>query len=258
MMRAIDPIFVAPRVVQRDWGRTDLGEWLQGSKSFVGPVAEAWTMDSANASDAGPLGRSIARQSAGMLGDLGRAPPKVRLVFPGEQTSIRSTSPISFWTVLEPGEAAHADPYGVFHRPGDRMRAYEGAAVSLAPGSVALEVSSSFLPANDADPAPQLIRLPPVSMRMRATLFREAGLSVETWRLPEWSRIVPDGETCHVLVALGTDVRVDGRALPSGWVCFHPSLRKAGRPHSGEAGGEASSSLSRSGANLDLAPYART
>jgi len=26
-MRKIDPIFVTPRIVQRDWGRDDLGEW---------------------------------------------------------------------------------------------------------------------------------------------------------------------------------------------------------------------------------------
>jgi hypothetical protein len=227
MMRAINPIFVAPRLVPRDWGRTDLGEWFQGDKSLAGPVAEAWIVDPANASDAGPLGRSIARQSAGMLGDLGRAPPKVRLVFPGEPMSIRSTSPISFWTVLEPGVESVSGLHGIFHRPGDRMRAYEGAAVSLAAGSVALEVSSSFLPTNEADPAPQLIRLPPVSMRMRATQFREAGLSVETWLLPEWSRIVPDGETCHVLVPLGADIRVDGRAVPPGESVFVPAC---GRP----------------------------
>jgi hypothetical protein len=225
-MRAIDPIFVAPRLVQRDWGRTDLGEWVQNPPAEVS-IAEAWALDPANTSEAGPLGRRIARQSTGMLGDLGRAPPKVRLVFPAGQTSIRSTSPISFWTVLKPGVASDALDPGVAHRPGERIRAYEGAEVTFAAGSVALEVSSAFLPHNEMDAGPQLIRLPPVSSRTRATLFRDAGLSVETWLLPEWSRLVPDGGTCHVLVAIGPDIRIDGRALHPGAAVFVPAW---GRP----------------------------
>jgi hypothetical protein len=223
-MRAIDPIFVTPRHVSRHWGRTDLGEWARfGQATDV--VAEAWVLDPANPTGMGPLGRCISRQTAGLLGDLGRAPPRIRLVFPGEETKVRPTSPLSFWTILEPGVASLAA--GLSHRTGERIRAYEGAAVSLAPGSVALEVSSSFLPTNDAEGYPQLIHLPPVSTRARATLFREPGLSVETWSLPDWSRVVPDGETCHVLVALAQDIRVDGRALYPGEAVVIPAW---GRP----------------------------
>jgi len=224
-MTTVDPIFVAPRLVQRDWGRVDLGDWLSNGQAPDKPVAEAWLLDPANATDAGPLGRRIARQPSGVLGDLGRAPPRIRLVFPGRQTTLKSSSPMSFWTVLEPGVTACAD--GLRHRTGERIRTYEGADVTFAEGSVALEVSSSFLPTNDADPIPQIIRLPPVSARARATLFRDNGLSVESWVLPEWSRIVPDGETCHALAAIGAGVRIDGRTLLPGEAVLVPAQ---GRP----------------------------
>jgi hypothetical protein len=221
-MRAINPIFVRPRLVERAWGRADRGDWLKGASVPGARVAEAWVMDAANATDAGPLGRRLSHQASAMLGDLGRAPPKLRLVFPGTATEVRSISPLSLWTILEPGagQFAYAD---VAHRPGERIRAYEGANLSLAEGSVALEVSCTFLPDNDTDAGPQLIRLPPVSSRTRATLFRDTGLSVETWQLPEWSRVVPDGETCHVLVALGQGIRVDGRELQPGEAVFVPA-----------------------------------
>jgi hypothetical protein len=224
-MNTVDPIFVTPRPVQRHWGRVDLGDWTGKRRTPDAPVAEAWLLDPANSTDAGPLGRRITRQSTSVLGDLGRVPPRIRLVFPGKTMTLKSASPMSFWTVLEPGVASLAD--GMQHRTGERIRAYEGADVTFAEGSVALEVSASFLPTNDADPRPQIIRLPPVSVRARATLFRENGLSVETWLLPEWSRIVPDGETCHVLVPLGAGVRIDGRTLLSGEAVLVPAH---GRP----------------------------
>lgn len=224
-MQAVDPIFVAPRLVQRDWGRTDIGGWL-GTRPAE-PVAEAWVIDSANATDAGPFGRRIARLPGGVLGDLGRAPPRLRMVFPGRDTTIKSTSPLSFWTILEPGVASLARPHGLFHRTGERLRAYEGAEIALAEGAVAVEVSASFLGTNEADTGPHLVRLPPVSTRMRATLFRDSCLSVETWSLPEWSRIVPDGETCHVMMALDPGIAVDGRPLKPGEAVLAPAC---GRP----------------------------
>ena len=73
-MPAADPIFVAPRLVQRDWGRTDLGQWLRKVQRPDDTVAEAWLLDSANVTDAGPLGRRISRQPTEILGDVGRAP----------------------------------------------------------------------------------------------------------------------------------------------------------------------------------------
>ena len=223
-MRAIDPIFVTPRFVERDWGRSDIGEWGPAS---AGQIGEAWLHDVANLTDQGPLGRKLAATSRGMLGDLGRAPPKVRMVFPGRAMSIKSTGPVSLWTLLEPGYVSYIDDETAFHRPGERMRAYEGAAVTLAAGSVALEISSTFLPTNDGLDGPLVARLPPVSSRTRATLFRDPSLSVESWLLPEWSRVVPDGETCHVLTAMTSGVTVDGRRLSPGQTVFIPAW---GRP----------------------------
>lgn len=224
-MSTIDPIFVAPRFEQRDWGRVDLGGWLGKNQTSDAPVAEAWLLDPANTTESGPLGQCIARQAAGLLGDLGRAPPKIRLVFPGRQMRIQSSSPMSFWTVLEPGVSHLAG--GVRRRTGERIRTYEGADVSFAEGSVALEVSASFLPTNEADPDPAVIRIPPVSTRSRATLFRESGLSVERWILPDLSRIVPDGETCHALVALTGGVRIDGRTLRPGEAVLAPACGRS-------------------------------
>jgi hypothetical protein len=169
-------------------------------------------------------------------------------VFPGKSTRVKSTSPLSLWTILEPGVASFANPEETVHRTGDRIRAYEGAEVALAAGSVALEVSSSFLPANDSEDQPQLVRLPPVSARTRATLFRDTALSVETWLLPEWSRVVPDGETCHVLMALAPGVRVDGRNLELGAAVFVPAC---GRPFDISAAGRGAKLLA---AYPDLAP----
>jgi hypothetical protein len=220
-MRAIDPIFVTPRFVHRDWGRCDVGEW--GPSNSIEPIAEAWLHDVANATEEGPLGRKLAANSQGMLGDLGRAPPKVRMVFPGKTMSIQSTAPVSLWTVLEPGNPSLADDDATFHRLGERIRAYEGASVTFSAGSVALEISSAFLPTNDGVEGPLVIRLPPVWARWRATLFRDVSFSVESWMLPERSHIVPDGQTCHVLTAVTPGVNVDGRRLPPGQTVFVPA-----------------------------------
>lgn len=227
-MQGNDPMFLAPRLVQRDWGRTDLGEWMQQHRRPDNQATgEAWVVSPGSETEDGPLGKLVAQQTASMLGDLGRAPPGIRLVFPGQTIDVQSTSPVSFWTILDPGANALAKPAAITHRAGERIRTYEGASVQLAAGSVALEVSSSFLPTNEADPSPQITRLPPVSWRTRATLLREPGLSVETWLLPEWSRLAPDGETCHVLVALSPGVHMHGRILRQGDAVFVPAC---GRP----------------------------
>lgn len=224
-MRAIDPIFVKPRSIQREWGRIDPGEVWRAIRGAE-PTGEAWVHDAANSTDGGPLGRRLAANVPEMLGDLGRAPPKLRLVFPKHNIALQSTAPVSFWTIIEPGEgppeANHAS-----HRVGARIRAYEGAEIALAAGCVALEVSAAFQPNNEGDGEPSLICLPPVSNRIRATLFREASLSVETWNLPERSRLVPDGETCHVIMPLTQGVAIDGRGIHPGESVFLPAW---GRP----------------------------
>jgi len=222
-MRKFDPIFVTPRVVRRDWGRDDLGDWGRLAPIADGPVGEVWLQDAANATDNGPLGRRLSSNCAEMFGDLGRAPPRMRLVFPAYDAEIPSTAPLSFWTLLEPGYGAGS----ATRRSGERIRAYEGAAVALPAGSVALEVSSAFQPDNDFVDEPCLIRLPPVSKRTRATLAREDALSVEMWTLPERSRLSPDGETCHVIMALTPGVVLDGRQLKMGEAAFIPAHGRA-------------------------------
>lgn len=224
-MHPVDPIFVSPRCVERDWGRHDLGEWRKHAAPESGPIGEIWILDPANRTDDGPLGRRLTRDTSDMLGDLGRAPPKLRLVFPGRPAPIKSSAPISLWQILEAGEPAiigNTDDC-VPYRPGDRIRAYEGAMVSLAPGSVALETSSSFLPNNSPTAKPSIVRLPAVSARTRATLLRDAALSVEIWTLPALSQIEPDGETCHVLTALTSGVAVDGKELRRGEAVLVPA-----------------------------------
>jgi hypothetical protein len=218
-MRRIDPIFVTPRSVERDWGRSDLGDWSRLAPAREGSVGEIWLHDAANPAAGRTLGRLLASSSHAMLGDLGRAPPRIRLVVPAVDIAIPSTAPFSFWTLLEPGSP--------LRRTGERIRAYEGADVQLAGGCVALEVSSAFQPSNDGEDAPSLIRLPPVSRRTRATLAREDALSVEMWTLPPSSRLTPDGETCHVVVALTPGVAIDDRRLRQGEAVFLPGWGRA-------------------------------
>jgi hypothetical protein len=215
-MRALDPIFVVPRYVARDWGRKDLGEWAGSSANGQDICGEAWVHDPLNDAAGERLGRRLAQDAVGMLGDLGRAPARMRLVFPGRPIIAQSSGPTSFWTILEPG-------YATSHRAGERIRAYEGAGVPLAPGSVALEVSACFQPRNDQEEGPSLIRLPPVSRRRRATLFRDEALSVEMWRLPPHSLLCPDGETCHVVMSMTPGIAIDGRDLPRGQCLFVPA-----------------------------------
>ncbi len=212
-MRKIDPIFVTPRVVQRDWGRGDLGEWSRLAYNTSGPVGEILMSDVGMGFSGGAPGQS--RDSQLVLGDLGRAPPQFRLVFPGRDVTLPSTAPVSFWTLLEPGSP--------LRRGGERIRAYEGAEVPLPGGSVALEVSAAFLPRNQLEEAASMIRLPPVSRRIRATLAREDALSVEMWTLPPSSQLTPDGETCHVLVPLSRGIVLDDRPLKPGEAVLLPA-----------------------------------
>lgn len=221
-MQKLDPIFIAPRLVEGGWGRSNLGMWLQPNRDSA-TVAEAWLCHPANLTDSGPLGHRLTRQNTPMVGDVGRAPPMLRMVFPGCATTLQPSSPLSFWSVLDPGKATEPLPY----KAGDRICAYEGAGVALAAGSVALEVSSTFQPINEHENSPSLITLPPASQRTRATLFRDAALSVERWRLPTWSKLVPDGDCCHVLVALTRGVQVDGRRMQPGEAVFVPAIGRA-------------------------------
>lgn len=222
-MPKLDPIFVMPRSVLCEWGRDDLGAWSPLARKAQAPVGEIWLQHAANATDAGVLGRQLSANGRAMFGDVGRAPPRLRLVFPGRGVEIPSTAPLSVWTMLEPG--CQTGP--LKRRRGERVRAYEGAVVRLPAGSVALEVSSAFQPRNEFADEPSLSHLPPVSKRTRATLMREDALSVEKWTLPERSWLSPDGETCHVIMALASGIALDGRQLRMGETAFIPAHGRA-------------------------------
>lgn len=107
---------------------------------------------------------------------------------------------MSFCRILKAGRAI--TQHGGWPQKGERIRCYEGADIALDAGSVALEVSSRFMPANEIGSEANMMRLSAVSACLRATLMREIGLSVETWSLSEWSRLMPDGKECHVLFGL--------------------------------------------------------
>lgn len=222
-MREIDPIYVSQRPVQCEWGRDDLGEWGRLAPLVKGPVGEIWLHPGGNESNVEALGNRLSAGGVEIFGDIGRAPPRMRLVFPGGDVDIASTAPLSLWTILEPGSDDRPDRW----RRGERVRAYEGAAVRLPAGSVALEVSSAFQPRNRFADEPSLIHLPPVSQRTRATLMREDALSVEMWTLPERSWLSPDGETCHVIMAITSGVALDGRQLGMGETAFIPAHGRA-------------------------------
>lgn len=214
-MRRIVPILVAPRAMSREWDQRDLGAWSRLAPPSNGPVGEIWLQTRVDDLSSRTPRQAPAFDGLTMLGDLGRAPPRIRLVFPGRDVTLPSTAPVSFWTLLEPGSPQR--------RTGERIRAYEGAAVQLPGGCVALEVWATFLPRNEAADTSSLIRLPPVTRRTRATLAREDALSVEMWTLPPSSQLTPDGETCHLLVALTRGIRVDGRLLRLGEALFLPA-----------------------------------
>ena len=66
----------------------------------------------------------------------------------------------------------------------------------------ALEVRANFAP-NNQPSAQRAQRLLAVSEKKhRDALLRDPAMSVELWTLPDLSFLEPDGETCHVIVAL--------------------------------------------------------
>jgi hypothetical protein len=195
-------------------------------------VGEVWIAHASNVSEDGRhLGEHLSEAPQDMLGDLGRAPPALRLVFADAETdSLVSDAHVAMWRILEAppgafceGRAGGASPNLLRCRVGDAFRLSEGARLKLRRGVTALEARSSFTPRNHADDKPALMRLAAETKAARTTLLRDAALSVELWRLPERSRLEPDGETCHVLMALSDGVALDGRALRKGEAVFIPA-----------------------------------
>ena len=230
-MQTANPIFMAPRMLPLRWGWDDLGEWCANAPKPRWPVGEVWVAHPANVTEDGRhLGEHVRDAPQEMLGDLGRAPPALRMAFAGaESDPLVSDAHVAMWRILaapfgarcEGGDGGKSQLLRC--RAGDTFRVSEGGRLKFQRGVIALEARSSFAPRNQAESEPPVARLACDTKAARATLMRDAALSVEVWRLPEKSRLEPDGETCHVLMALTGGVAVDGRALAKGDGIFLPA-----------------------------------
>lgn len=222
-MRERDPIFIAPRPIARDWGRVGLGEWSGLLQQQEGPVGEVWISHHAYLSTKGEPDDSMAMGVDATLGPLGRAPPLARLVFPGRRVRMASTPPTSFWVVLDPGQTE----VGPVRQPGERIFAHDGACIDLAPASISLEVIPAVLPENASKVITPLTWRPAAAPRMRATLQRDKALSVEMWTLPPRSRLKPDGNCCHVVIAVSQGIMIDDKLLRPGEALMVPASGRA-------------------------------
>jgi hypothetical protein len=237
MRSQFDPIFMTPRMLPRRWGREKLGDWCSGLPRPPIPVGEIWSSHGLNpANERQALDLIIRDDPSHMLGDLGRAPPSVRLIVTEEPSDpVPHDGRLSLWRVVEsPIDAAltAAMPDGRIRRMrgrrGDILRVDDKVGLCFDAGVVAIEVRPAFHPDNGAPRVNPVRRVFASRERsQRQTWLRDAALSVELWTLPDSSTIQPDGETCHVLTALTAGACIDGRFLARGQSVFVPAH---GRP----------------------------
>lgn len=233
----IDPIFITPRMLPRSWGKSDLDEWCAGAPRPPIAVGEIWTAHAHNMTDTGVhFGARLNAAPRDILGDLGRAPPSLRLITTGAEVSpVLCDGPLALWRILDarPGAVIESKSLDAMRKParawtcaaGDMFRASDRAWLKFSSDVLALEARANFQPRNEPDDAEPFLRVEPPANpdATRAALLRDAALSVELWRLPEHSRLEPDGETCHVLMALTPGVSLDGRTLARGEAVFMPA-----------------------------------
>ena len=87
-----EPVRIVPRLVERIWGRIDLGDWVDGSaQTGCDPVGEAWLTDrSCEIEGGGTLGDLIDGDRAGTLGGTpGSAPVLAKLLFTAAPLSVQ-------------------------------------------------------------------------------------------------------------------------------------------------------------------------
>jgi hypothetical protein len=170
-----------------------------------------------------------------MLGELGRAPPTLRLIITDEPSDpIACDGPIALWRLLDcPLDAVinvyereAARGHDVRCRRGDLLRIDNSARLVFPGGMTALEIRATFSPSNRSLPARAHRILPASEKRHRTVWLRDPAMSVELWTLPEVSFVEPDGETCHVLVALTPGAAIDGEPLSRGDAVFVPAEAK--------------------------------
>lgn len=228
-----EPIAIVPRMLPRRWGRDAAPAWCANAPRPEAAIGEIWLAHANNMTgDGRHLGERLAGAPREMLGELGRVAPSIRVVITDEPSdALSSDGAVSMWRILEApldSVAGARDRDGaptrqLRARRGDMFRAEAGASLVFGGGVTALETRANFAPRNRA-PQAQLRRLDSASDRTdRVTWFRDVALSVEQWTLPEVSFLEPDGETCHVLVALTPGAALDGRHLNRGDTVLLPA-----------------------------------
>lgn len=233
MTFSADPIRLHPRFLPRRWGRKAIPAWCEGARRPPAPIGEIWIAHAHNAtSGGGHFGALLAESPQSMLGELGRAPPTLRLITTAEPSDpIIAEGPLGLWRILEAPLDAKVNIYGAEDAPPRTMRCRHGDLVRVGagarlvfPGSVAaLEARANFTPSNAPGAARAQKLLAAREMRHRAAWLRDPAMSVELWTLPKLSFLEPDGETCHVLMALTPGVTIDGHALNRGDAIFLPA-----------------------------------
>jgi hypothetical protein len=227
------PIRFHPRFLPRRWGRESIPAWCETAPRPPAPIGEIWIAHAHNTtSDGAHFGALLAQAPQAMLGELGRAPPTLRLITTAEPSDpILAEGPLGLWRVLEAPfdaslnvyEAERAPPRTVRCRRGDLVRVGAGARLVFPANVTALEARANFIPTNAPSVARAQKLLAACEKRHRAAWLRDPAMSVELWTLPNLSFLEPDGETCHVLMALTPGVAIDGRALNRGDAIFLPA-----------------------------------
>lgn len=227
-----EPIRIQPRMLPRRWGRGAAASWCAKAVRPEGAVGEIWIAHPHNITASGAhLGAEIAREPQIMLGELGRAPPSLRLFITDEPSDpIVSDAPVALWRILESPldgainlyESEHTRPRQVRARRDDLIRVPSSAHLVLSPGMTALEARANFTPNNQ--PPQRAHRLVATSEKKHRNVWlRDPAMSIENWTLPELSFLEPNGETCHFIFALTPGVSIDGEALSRGDAVFLPA-----------------------------------
>lgn len=228
-----DFVRLHPRFLPRRWGRERAPAWCAGAQRPPGPIGEIWTAHPFNGTASGVhFGALVAQEPSTMLGELGRAPPTLRLIITDEPSDpIASDGPIALWRMLECPmdgvvnvyERDSAPAREIRCRRGELLRINNAARLVLPGGITALEARATFSPNNQRS-SKRVHRVLAASEKgHRNVWLRDPALSVELWTLPEVSLVEPDGETCHVLIALTPGVAIDGEPLSRGDAVFLPA-----------------------------------
>lgn len=227
------PIRLHPRLLPRRWGREAIPAWCDSAPRPPAPIGEIWIAHAHNTTSEGEhFGALLAEAPQTMLGELGRAPPTLRLITTAEPSDpISADGPVGLWRILEAPldakvniyDAAGAPPRATRCRRGDLFRVGAGARLVFPASVTALEARANFTPSNAPHAARAQKLLAASEKRHRAAWLRDPAMSVELWTLPKLSFLEPDGETCHVVMALTPGVTFDGQVLNRGDAIFLPA-----------------------------------